>query len=46
VNDLHVVVRCVLADDIELVFRRILLILDRHADVPSRARWRPRGHRC
>jgi len=46
VNDLHVVVRCVLADDIELVFRRILLILGRHADVPSRARWRPRGHRC
>jgi hypothetical protein len=37
-DDLHVVRRCVLADDLQLVFRRILLTLGRHADVLSRAR--------
>src|ERR1039458_7250701 len=41
-DDLHVVGRCVLADDLELVFRRILLMLGRHADVLSRARRRRR----
>ncbi len=42
----YVVGRCVLADNLELVFRRILLVLGRHADVLSRARRRPRGHGC
>jgi hypothetical protein len=43
-DDLHVVSRCVLADDLRLVLQRILLVLGRHADVLSRARRRQRGH--
>jgi hypothetical protein len=43
-DDLHIVGRCILADDLELVSRRILLMLGRHADVLSRTRRRPRDH--
>ena len=45
-GDLHVVSRCALADDLELVFWRLLLMLGRHANVLSRARRRPHGHGC
>jgi len=39
-DDLHIVGRCVLADDIELVLRRILLVFGGHVDVLSCARMR------
>ena len=45
-DDLHVVGRCILADDLELVFRRILLVLGRHAYVLSRTRWGRHRHGC
>jgi len=45
-EDLHVVSRCALADDLELVLWRLLLMLGRHASVLSRARGRPDGHGC
>src|SRR5690242_6130815 len=45
-DDLHIVGRCVLTDDLKLVFRRILLVLGRHAEILSRARRRRRGHGC
>ena len=45
-GDLHVVSRCALADELEVVFWRLLLMLGRHANELSCARGRPHGHGC
>jgi hypothetical protein len=43
---LHAVSRCALADELDVVFWRLPLMLGRNANVLSRARWRPHGHVC